>query len=94
MRAPDDCVFLSDDGIVVVEVVEMERPRLLDEVRGALRARHYSPRTEEAYVHWIRRFIVFHDERHPRELAAGDVARFVTWLAVEQHVSARRRTRR
>lgn len=85
---PDDCVLLPDDGIVVVEVVEMERPRLLDEVRGALRARHYSPRTEEAYVHWIRRFIVFHDRRHPRELAAGDVARFVTWLAVEQHVSA------
>ena len=44
----------------------MDRPRLLDQVRGAVRARHYSPRTEDAYVHWIRRYIVFHGKRHPR----------------------------
>ncbi|MGE3959475.1 MAG: integron integrase [Vicinamibacterales bacterium] len=67
---------------------EANRPRLLEQVRGAVRARHYSRRTEEAYVHWIRRYILFHGKRHPRELGAGEVTAFVTWLAVEQRVAA------
>jgi hypothetical protein len=46
-------------------------PKLLDRVREAIRTRHYSRRTETAYVAWIRRFIVFHGKRHPRELAGG-----------------------
>lgn len=66
----------------------MTAPRLLDQVRATLRARHYSRRTEEAYVHWIRRFIVFHGKRHPRQLGAADVAAFVTWLAVDRRVAA------
>jgi len=45
-------------------------------------------RTEDAYVHWIRRFIVFHSRRHPRELAAAEIAAFITWLTVDQHVAA------
>jgi len=44
------------------------RPRLLDRVRAEIRTRHYSPRTEKAYVGWIRRFIVFHGKRHPNEM--------------------------
>jgi hypothetical protein len=63
-------------------------PRLLDRVRNAIRARHYSRRTEEAYVQWIRRFIIFHGKRHPTELGADDVTRFLTNLAVGQSVSA------
>lgn len=63
-------------------------PRLLEQVRGAIRARHYSRRTEEAYVHWIRQFIVFHGKQHPETLGADAVARFLTWLAVERRVSA------
>jgi integron integrase len=63
-------------------------PRLLDQVRAAIRARHYSRRTEAAYVHWIRRYIVFHGRRHPNELAAADVTAFVTWLAVNEGVVA------
>ena len=62
--------------------------KLLDRVRQAIRARHYSRRTEEAYVHWIRRFIVFHGKRHPIEMGAPEVTAFLTWLAVEQRVSA------
>ena len=62
--------------------------RLLDRVRHALRLLHRSPRTEEAYVYWIRRFILFHGKRHPRELGAGEVREFLTHLAVEAHVSA------
>ena len=65
-----------------------DAPKLLDRVRAEVRMRHYSRRTEEAYVHWIRRYIVFHDKRHPRELGANDVTAFLTWLAVERHVSA------
>ena len=45
-------------------------PRLLDQVRNAIRRRHYSPRTEETYLHWIKRFIYFHGKRHPRDMAA------------------------
>jgi site-specific recombinase XerD len=63
-------------------------PKLLDRVREAIRTRHYSRRTEEAYVHWIRRFIVFHKLRHPSTMGADDIAAFLTWLAVRQHVSA------
>ena len=66
----------------------MTPPRLLEQVRAEIRARHYSRRTEDAYVHWIRRFIVFHGRRHPRELGAPEISAFLTWLAVEQHVAA------
>jgi integron integrase len=61
---------------------------LLDRVGSVLRARHYSPRTEEAYVHWIRRFILFHEKRHPDELGELDVERFLSALATERRVSA------
>jgi integron integrase len=63
-------------------------PKLLDQVRRALRVRHRSPRTEEAYVHWIRRFIHFHDRRHPRQLETAEVSQFLKHLAVDRHVSA------
>jgi len=66
----------------------MTPPRLLEQVRAEIRARHYSRRTEDAYVHWIRRFIVFHGRRHPRELGAPEISAFLAWLAVEQHVAA------
>ena len=61
--------------------------RLLDQVRATIRARHYSRRTEDAYVHWIRRFIVFHGRRHPRGLLAADITTFITWFAVDRHVA-------
>jgi len=63
-------------------------PRLLDQVRQVLRVGHYSFRTEEAYIHWIRRFIFYHGTRHPRELGAAEVEQFLTHLAVEGRVSA------
>ena len=64
------------------------QPRFLDRVRHAIRVRHYSRRTEEAYVHWIRRYIVFHGKAHPSMLGASEISTFLTWLAVRQHVSA------
>ncbi|MCC6552397.1 MAG: integron integrase [Polyangiaceae bacterium] len=63
-------------------------PRLLDRVRDAIRTRRYSPRTEEAYSAWIRRFVLFHGRRHPRDLGPADVEAFLTHLATERHVSA------
>ena len=62
-------------------------PRLLDQLRGELRTRHYSLRTEDAYVDWTRRFILFHGKRHPREMGAAEVQAFLSHLAVERHVS-------
>jgi integron integrase len=63
-------------------------PRLLDQVRDACRVRHYSLRTEDAYAQWIRRFILFHDKRHPREMGTAEINAFLTHLAVQGHVAA------
>lgn len=63
-------------------------PKLLDRVRTAVRTRHYSPRTEDAYVGWIRRYILFHRKRHPTDMRAPEIAAFLSWLAVDRHVSA------
>jgi len=63
-------------------------PRLLDRVRHAIRTRHYSRRTEKAYVGWIKRYIFFHGKRHPAEMGAGEVTRFLTALAVDRKVAA------
>jgi site-specific recombinase XerD len=64
------------------------KPKLLDQVRSAIRTLHYSRRTEKAYIHWIRRYIFFHHVRHPQEMVAADVTQFLTHLAVEGRVSA------
>ena len=64
------------------------QPKLLDRVRQTIRTRHYSPRTEEAYVHWIRRYILFHGKKHPSTMGAPDISTFLTWLAVERQVGA------
>jgi integron integrase len=61
---------------------------LLDRVRDAVRTRHYSRRTEKAYVHWIKRYIFFHDKRHPAEMGAAEVGAFLTALAVRNKVAA------
>jgi integron integrase len=67
----------------------MEGPlRLLEHVSQELRKRHRSPRTEEAYRHWIRQFVHFHEQRHPRELDGRDVEAFLGWLATTRHVAA------
>ncbi len=61
-------------------------PKLLDRLRLALRRRHYSPRTERSYVAWVRRFILFHGKRHPKELGPPHVVAFLDHLAVERRV--------
>jgi len=81
----------------MAEVIPIAAPatgpvRLLDAVRLRLRARHYSLRTEEAYVGWIRRFVVFHGKRHPRELGEPEINAFLTHLAVKDRVAASTQT--
>jgi integron integrase len=64
------------------------KKKLLDQVRDAIRVKHYSIRTEQAYTGWIRRYILFHDKRHPQEMGAPEITAFLTYLAVDQNVAA------
>ena len=67
---------------------EAPKPRLLDRVREAIRARHYSRRTEKTYVAWIRRYILFHGKRHPAEMGSREITEFLSALAVKDKVAA------
>jgi len=69
-------------------VQSKETPTLLDRFRAALRLRHYSYRTEQSYAQWVKRFIVFHDMKHPKDLGKDAVGKFLTHLAVEGNVSS------
>jgi hypothetical protein len=75
-------------GPLVSAPTTAPRPKLVDQVRQAIRTRHYSPKTEESYVHWIKRFIFFHNKRHPVEMSEKEIAQFLSSLASELHVSA------
>ena len=66
----------------------MHPPRLLDQVRETLRVHHYSLRTEQSYLQWIKRYILYHKKRHPREMGQGEVSAYLTHLAVQRKVSA------
>src|SRR2546428_7819772 len=87
-------LLLSEDTLAATHRVReagpggAPKPRLLDRVRETVRARHYSRRTEKAYVHWIRRYIFFHGKRHPAEMGAAEVSAFLTSLAVREKVAA------
>lgn len=67
---------------------QLQPPRLLEQMRAVLRARHYSLRTEGTYLGWVKRFILFHGKRHPRDMGVQEVQQFLAHLAVEGHVAA------
>jgi hypothetical protein len=69
-------------------------PRLLDRMREEIRIRHCSVSTETTYVQWARRFILFHDKRHPKEMGAAEVSAFLTALATRGHMAASTQNRR
>jgi integron integrase len=75
-------------AFAMVKVVPNPKTRLLTQVREVIRVKHYSIRTEQAYVNWIKRFIFFHGKRHPREMGAREVQAFISHLAVKQDVAA------
>jgi len=78
----ESLIGLSPEG------VDLRRPRLLDQVHEAIRRRYFSRRTEEAYVHWIKRFIYFSEKRHPAALGEAEVTAFLNHLAAEREVAA------
>lgn len=77
-----------DSAAATHPAVPPARPRLLDELRAQLRVRNYAYRTEQVYVDWVRRFILFHGKRHPRDMGALQVTAFLSHLATERCVSA------
>jgi integron integrase len=87
-------MFLLDHGRryasnPTLEIYDMAaKPRLFDAIRHKVRAKHYSYRTEQQYLYWIRRFIFHHKKRHPAEMGAPEVEQFLTYLAVSARVSA------
>lgn len=72
----------------ITDYTSANKPKLLDQVRFTIRAKHYSIRTEEAYVHWAKRFILFHHKRHPKEMREAEVGQFLNHLAVHDKVSS------
>ena len=68
----------------MAQIQSAAAPKLLDQVRGKIRLKHYSIRTEQAYLDWIKRFIRHFGKRHPRDLGAAEVETFLTHLAVER----------
>ena len=90
---PTNRTFAVIDGGIRKEIEvqtcsQTPKPKLLDQVREAIRMRHYSPKTEESYVHWIKRFICFHNKRHPAEMGEKEIAQYLSSLTSELHVSA------
>jgi len=74
--------------IAAINAPTTQKPKLLDQVRQAIRTRHYSYMTEKAYVGWTKRFIFFHNKRHPADMGELEIARFLSSLASDAHVSA------
>src|ERR1044072_9850425 len=69
-------------------LIIMQSPKLLDQVRNASRLRHLSIRTEDSYVNWIKRFILFHNKRHPTQMGALEIEAFLSDLATVKHVAS------
>lgn len=67
---------------------ENKPPKLLDQARYIIRRKHYSLRTEETYINWMKRYIFFHDKKHPKDMGVAEIEKFLTHLAVREKVSA------
>jgi integrase len=78
----------SPTRVLCCSMLEPPPRKLLDQVRDAIRLKHYSYSTEKTYVLWIRRFILFHNKRHPAEMSTPEVTQFLTYLAVNEQVAA------
>jgi site-specific recombinase XerD len=74
--------------LLILSSTEPRPQKLLDQVREAIRVKHYSYRTEESYVAWTRRYILFHNKQHPKEMGCPEITAFLTHLAVTEHVAA------
>jgi len=68
-------------------ITGVQEPKLLDQLRSAMRLKHYSYRTEQSYVQWVKRFILFHQKRHPKDMGATEIRQFLNHLAMEKNVA-------
>ncbi len=73
---------------VAQKTADVIKPKLLDQVRNTLRTKHYSRKTEQAYVHWIKRYILLYNKRHPKDMGEKEINQFLTHLAVKERVAA------
>ena len=80
---PAGGLLVSDDNLPYEQ-----SPRLLDRVRNVIRCKHYSIRTEQSYVDWIKRYIYFHNKRHPKDMGESHISDFLTYLAVKKKVAS------
>ena len=83
---PQRIHFDTIPGVSPTTAVVASSPKLLDRIRWHLRVKHYSIRTEQAYIDWTRRYILFHRKRHPNEMGEKEITEFLTHLAVEKNV--------
>lgn len=88
MTAPIADSPVMTSPAVISTPVSAAKPKLLEQAREKLRLKHYSLRTERAYLDWMRRYLRFHGKRHPREMGAAEVEAFLSHLAVERSVAA------
>jgi len=65
-----------------------QSPKLLEQARGVLRAKHYSLKTEQSYINWMKRYVLFHNKRHPKDMGEAEINQFLTYLAVKENVAA------
>ncbi len=84
--SPVNCASILE--VYTMPHLQPQKPKLLDQVREAIRVRHYSRRTEKTYCDWVKRFIYFHKLRHPAEMAETEINSFLTHLATREKVSA------
>lgn len=80
-------ILIKGHYVLLMEVV-MQKKKLLDIVREQIRVRHYSMKTERTYIGWIKRYIFFHQKKHPIEMVKTEIEAFLTHLAVDRKVSA------
>ncbi len=85
----DDSISLADGHLLEENKQPYKQgPRLLDQVRNVIRCKHYSIRTEQSYVDWIKRFIYFHNKQHPKDMGESHISEFLTHLAVDRKVAS------
>jgi integron integrase len=85
----DDSIPLAEGHLIERKKQPSKRgPRLLDQVRNVIRCKHYSIRTEQSYVDWIRRYIYFHNKQHPKDMSEAHISEFLTHLAVDRKVAS------
>ncbi|MEH1858983.1 MAG: phage integrase N-terminal SAM-like domain-containing protein [Nostoc sp.] len=68
--------------------MEQRPKKLLEQVQDVIRLKHYSYQTEKTYIYWIRRYILFHNKRHPKDMGSTEIETFLTHLAVNENVAA------